>query len=249
MYLLYSLALSTVFLLLSPYFLYQALKNGKYAPGFLQRLGIYSSDGLPTSSTKPIWVHAVSVGEFLTALPLIRALKHELPGRQLVVTTTTLSGQRLARDRLTDEQSVSAILYFPFDWTFTVNRALNRVDPAAVIILETELWPNFFRRCHTRNVPVFLVNGRISARSFKRYRLIRAFMARVLAHLSLALMQSADDAERITALGADPKSVRICGNLKHDAVPLTSGTSSLEAHRPAHDRTGSPNLLPARSRD
>ena len=218
MYLLYSLALSLVFVILSPYFAYQALRHGKYAASLLQRLG-FLPESLSYGQGKPIWIHAVSVGEFLTALPLISALQREIPDCRLVVSTTTLTGQRLAHERLDGNPAISGIFYFPFDWAFTVGRVLDRVKPAAVIMLETELWPNFLKQCRSRGIPVALVNGRISARSFKRYRIIGPFIARLLGDISLAVMQSAEDAERLKALGAVAQSVRVCGNLKHDAAP------------------------------
>src|SRR5215813_7752650 len=168
MYLLYSLVLTLLFLALLPYFAYQAVRHGKYAGSFIERLG-WLPDSVAGDGRKTIWVHAVSVGEFLAARPLIERLKNELPNTRIVVSTTTLTGQRLARSQPIPFDSV---FYFPFDWRFAVRRSLASVSPWAVIILETELWPNFLRECKKRGVTTVLANGRISQRSYSRYRII-----------------------------------------------------------------------------
>ncbi|HEY9231190.1 MAG TPA: 3-deoxy-D-manno-octulosonic acid transferase [Blastocatellia bacterium] len=221
MYLLYSFALTVLFALLLPYFLYQALRHGKYASSFRERLGrlpaTLGDDRRPT-----VWVHAVSVGEFLAARPLIAALREAFAGWRIVVSTTTATGQRLARAE--QPERFDAVCYFPFDWTFSVRRALDRIRPSLVVILETELWPNFLRECRRRGVVTVIANGRISPRSFARYRQARGFIRRALADLSLLVMQSEADAERARALGA--RAVRVCGNLKYDA-PLSGGASPL----------------------
>ncbi|HXG64058.1 MAG TPA: 3-deoxy-D-manno-octulosonic acid transferase [Blastocatellia bacterium] len=218
MYLLYSLLLTLLFLALLPYFIYQSIRHGKYASNFTQRMGRLPSsvhgDGRPT-----IWAHAVSVGEFNAARPLLETLRRTLPGYRIVVSTTTITGQRLAR--AARPGLLDAVFYFPFDWAFAVRRALTEVSPAAVVILETELWPNFLRECRRRGVPTIIVNGRISPRSFARYRRVRRFIGRVLNDANLLVMQSAGDAERARSLGADPARVRVCGNLKYDVAAAT----------------------------
>ena len=215
MYLLYSLALTILFLALLPYFIYQAMRHGKYADSFKERLG-----WLPVSSLsdgrKTVWVHAVSVGEFLAARPLVERIKRELPDFRLVVSTTTLTGQRLARAE--SPARFDAVFYFPFDWTFAVRRSLNQVKPSLVVILETELWPNFLRECRRRGILTVIANGRISPRSFARYKRVRRFIARALNDVSLLIMQSEADAERAVLLGARADHVRACGNLKYDVA-------------------------------
>jgi 3-deoxy-D-manno-octulosonic-acid transferase len=227
MYFLYSFALSCLFLLLLPYFIFQALKHGKYFRSFAERLG-----NLPVAvqdSSRPIlWVHTVSVGEFNAARPLLAKLKDRFPQCRLIVSTTTMTGQALARKEFPDK--LDAVFYFPFDWNFAVRRALGRVNPAAVIILETELWPNFLRQCRRRGIKTIIVNGRISPRSFARYRRVRNFISQVLNDVSLLIMQSAGDAERALSLGADESRVRVCGNLKYDLAIRSreSGVGSRE---------------------
>src|SRR5262249_15983147 len=206
-------ALSILFVLLLPYFLLQAFRHGKYIGSFKERLGF-----LPTTlknQTRPtIWVHTVSVGEFLAARPLLIKLKQEMSDFRLVVSTTTLTGQRLARAE--SPATIDGVFYFPFDWKFSARRALGIIQPTAVLILETEIWANFLHECHGRGIITMIVNGRISPRSFSRYQRIRKFISRVLNEITLLIMQSPADAERILALGASPERVRVCGNLKYD---------------------------------
>lgn len=212
MYLLYSLVLSLLFLALLPYFVYQATRRGKYSGSFKERMGLLPAS-LRGDSRETIWVHCVSVGEFLAARPLIARLKNDLPVARIVVSTTTLTGQQLARSQ---SHLFDAALYFPFDWNFSVRRALAWVNPSVVIILETELWPNFLRECRKRGVVTVLANGRVSLRSFRRYQLLGRPFRRAIEDLSLMLMQSESDAERARQLGAPSGRVRVCGNLKYD---------------------------------
>ncbi len=217
MYFLYSLALSFLFLLFVPYFIYQAIRHGKYFNNLKERLG-FVPEKIQDHQRPTIWVHTVSVGEFNAARPLLEKIKKELPQYRLVVSTTTLTGQQLARKEC--PQKIDGAFYFPFDWKFSVRRALNQIQPTAVIILETEVWPRFLRECKMRGIQTAIVNGRISPRSFARYSFIRRFFAQVLNETSLLVMQSEADAERVIRLGALPAQVRVCGNLKYD-VNLT----------------------------
>jgi 3-deoxy-D-manno-octulosonic-acid transferase len=233
MYFLYSLALSLLFLALLPYFVYQAARHGKYAGSFIERLG-WLPQSVRGDSRRPIWIHAVSVGEFVAARPLIERLKNELPTNRIVVSTATMTGQQLARSQ---PHLVECAFYFPFDWKFSVRRALARVNPSVVIILETELWPNFLDECRRRGVVVILANGRISLRSFSRYQRVGSFVRRVVQDFSLMVMQSDADAERAHKLGARPDRVRVCGNLKYDLPEIGEAADSTSgAHRTAIDR-------------
>jgi 3-deoxy-D-manno-octulosonic-acid transferase len=224
MYLGYSLLLSLGLFVLIPHFLFQALAHGKYVAGLRQRLG-----SIPQVNGKPvIWLHCVSVGETQAARPLAKRLKQQFPHHDLVVSTITLTGQNLAREVFRND--AAGVFYFPFDWRWTVRRALKAVNPAVVLIMETELWPNFLRECKARRIPVALVNGRISRQSYRRYRLIRPFLRRVLSSLSIAVMQSETDAERLKDLGMSNEKLFNAGNLKFDAElagELTSKTEEL----------------------
>ena len=224
MYLGYSLLLSLGLLVLIPHFLFQALAHGKYVAGLRQRLGL-----VPATNGKPIiWLHCVSVGETQAARPLAQRLKQEFPHHALVVSTITLTGQKLAQDVF--RNVAESVFYFPFDWRWSARRALKRINPTAVLIMETELWPNFLRECKSREIPVALVNGRISRQSYRRYTLVRFFLRRVLSCLSIAVMQSETDAQRLQALGMAVEKLFNAGNLKFDVEigsELTNKTSEI----------------------
>lgn len=222
MYLAYSLLLSLGLLLFSPYFLFQALAHRKYIDGLRERLGF-----LPPLPKQPVvWLHCVSVGETQAARPLVERLRKELPQHALVVSTVTRTGQKLARDLFRNQ--AARVFYFPFDWRWSVRRALDAVNPALVLVMETELWPNFLRECKRREIPVALVNGRISRKSFGRYFRIRFFLRRVLACLSMAVMQSERDAERILSLGMREERVFTVGNLKFESGIYTDKSTDLD---------------------
>lgn len=211
MYFAYSLLLTLGLLFLIPHFLFQALAHGKYVGGLRQRLGSLS----PITGKPVIWLHCVSVGETQAARPLAQRLKQQFPHHALVVSTITLTGQKLAHDVF--RKQAETVFYFPFDWRWSVRRALKRINPAAVLIMETEIWPNFLRECKAREIPVALVNGRISKQSFRRYSRIKFFLRKVLSSLSIAVMQSDTDAERLHTLGMPAEQIFTAGNLKFDA--------------------------------
>ena len=226
MYAIYSLLTAAGMALLLPYFIVRGLREGKYLGHVRERLGWGFPAELQVRSTArrvdgTIWIHAVSVGEVLAAYPLAKQLKEQNRARRVVVSTTTATGQKLARERM---QYADAIFYFPLDWTGPVKRALRTVRPEAVIIVETEIWPNFLRECRRASVPVIFVNGRLSERSFRGFRraisfsggVLRGFLKRILNDATLFLMQTDEDASRLLELGADPKRVIVAGNLKYD---------------------------------
>jgi 3-deoxy-D-manno-octulosonic-acid transferase len=178
----------------------------------------------PASSGPRGWIHAVSVGEAITAAPLVSGLARLYPTLPLVMTTTTETGARVVRERYAD---LVTHRYAPLDLPGAVRRVTDAIDPAFLIVMETELWPNLMRHLHARPVPVMIANGRISDRSFPRYRRARRFMAPVLACVSVFGMQSDEDARRAIALGASPERVFVTGNLKNDAAPDLAGTVEL----------------------
>jgi len=210
-------------LLLMPYWIVKGLRHGKYLSNLGERLGFSfpALAKLSANSSGGIWIHAVSVGEALSGVTLARRLKEAYPGRPLIVSTTTVTGQALARERM---PFADAIIYFPLDWAFCVRRALAAVRPSVVLVLETEIWPNFLRETGRRKIPVVFVSGRISDRSFARYQryfgffgfLLRPFLRNALSNSSAFLMQSAKDAERVRAFGAPADRVQVSGNLKYD---------------------------------
>jgi 3-deoxy-D-manno-octulosonic-acid transferase len=222
-YFIYSLLMGLAALLLLPYWLVQGLRQGKYLSNIAERLGFSfpSLEALPSQRPGAIWVHAVSVGETLSSVTLARRLKEAYPERPLIISTTTITGQTLARERM---PFADAVIYFPLDWAFCVRRALRAVRPSIVVILETEIWPNFLREARRDEVPVVFVSGRISDRSFTRYQrylgkfgfFLRPFLRSALGNATTFLMQSENDSQRIRALGAPSKSVCVSGNLKYD---------------------------------
>ena len=214
MYLLYSFLTGVIFVMASPYFLYQALRHNKYVGSIAQRLG-YLPVPFNLDGDESIWVHAVSVGEVLSARPLISELRASYPKLRLFLSTTTLTGQQLARRSVPD---VDAVFYFPFDWTTPARRTLNVVRPRLFVMTETEIWPNLLRECKRRGVKTLMVNGRISYRSFPRYRLVRPFMKRVLADIDRFCVQGEETSRRLIELGADPARIIVTGSLKFDSL-------------------------------
>lgn len=206
MYRTYTWAVRLGLIVLSPYFL---LRSRRYWPTLADRFGYLK---LPQIH-KTIWIHAVSVGEVKSMENLISRLRQEFPGRPIAVSTTTPTGQQLARDR---RDIVDYSFFFPLDTPGALNRTLDRVRPHLVIIAETEIWPNFLRLCRERRIPVMMINGRISDKSFPRYQRVRHWLRPVLANYTVMGMQSEMDRRRAELIGADPKNVQVFGNLKFD---------------------------------
>ena len=222
MYLIYSLLLTLGLVILLPRFAVDALRAGKYVTGLRERLGrvpLFNDRDRPL-----IWLHCVSVGETEAAKPLVRSLREHFPLHRLAVSTTTVTGQQVARRAFHD---VATIFYFPLDLNWIVRRVLRTLRPSAVLIMETELWPNLLRECHRQSIPVALLNGRISQNSFRRYRWIRSFMRKVLGNISVAIMQSQADGERLRELGMPADRLMTHGNIKFDGAELSEADVSL----------------------
>ena len=231
MYLVYSLLTFLIFVLVSPYFVYQAIRYKKYIGSLRERLG-YLPISFNLDGEESIWIHAVSVGEALTARALAADLKARYPRLRLFLSTTTIPGQQVARASL--GSVVDAVFYFPFDWAFIVRRTLDLVKPRVFIMMETEIWPNLLRLCRKRGVKTAVINGRISSRSYPRYRLIRPFFRRVLSDIDRFCMQSEESARRLVDLGADPARVTMTGSLKFDSLeaPVHGGAAGLAHGKP-----------------
>ncbi len=218
MYSLYSILVLLVAVIASPWFIYQAVRYKKYVGSLGQRLG-YLPVSFNMDGDESIWIHAVSVGEVLTARPMISELRRRYPTLRMFLSTTTMAGQQLARRSV---QDVDAVFYFPFDLGFVVRRTLDLVRPKLFIMMETEIWPNLLRECRARGVRTAVVNGRLSARSFPRYRVIRPMMRRVLDDIDKFLVQGEESARRFIDLGADPARVVVTGSMKFDSLDLSS---------------------------
>ena len=221
MYLAYSFLTALLFVLVSPYFVYQAIRHKKYIGSLRQRVG-YLPIAFNLDGDESIWVHAVSVGEALTARALVADLKARYPRLRLFLSTTTMPGQEVARRSL---QHLDGVFYFPFDWAFIVRRTLRIVNPRLFVMMETEIWPNLLRICRERGVKTVVVNGRISSRSYPRYRMVRPFFGRVLAHIDRFCMQSEESARRLIDLGAEPARVVVTGSLKFDSLQVPTPVS------------------------
>ncbi len=222
MYIIYNLVLVVLTIILSPLILFKLVTVPKYRGGITQKLGRLRKGvmKLLKDGSRPIWVHAVSVGEVMAAHPLIRDLRKKYPGRRLILSTVTVTGNLTAQQRVPE---ADAVFYFPFDYPWIVRRVIRRINPAIVLIAETELWPNFFRELKRQGIPSALINGRISPRSYGNYRKFRSFFAQVFESVTLFCMQSEEDAARIREIGADPAKVVVTGNLKFDQkIPALS---------------------------
>ena len=221
MYAAYSLLTLIAFIVISPYFLYQAVRYKKHIGSLRQRLG-YLPISFNVDGEDSIWIHAVSVGEALTARALAADLKARYPRLRLFLSTTTIAGQQVARRNI---QHVDAVFYFPFDWAFIVRRTLNLARPRVFIMMETEIWPNLLRVCRERGIKTVMINGRISTRSYPRYRLIRPLFKHVLANVDRFCMQSEESARRLIDLGALPSRVTVTGSLKFDSLELPTASA------------------------
>jgi 3-deoxy-D-manno-octulosonic-acid transferase len=180
-----------------------------------EKFGFFNSSLIPHPSSL-IWVHAVSVGEVMAALPLLKSLRKQYPSKIIILSTITDTGRKVARER-TPESTI--IVYLPFDITPILNAVLKRTKPEILIVIETELWPNIFRVFKENGVPVMLLNGRISEKSFRGYKNISFFMKRVLSYVDFFGMQDRVYAERIKSLGIDSSKVMNIGNFKFDTIP------------------------------
>jgi 3-deoxy-D-manno-octulosonic-acid transferase len=220
----YTLIILVLAVLLSPWFLYRAIRYRKYIGSLGQRMG-YLPLSFNLDGDESIWIHAVSVGEALTARSLLPELRERYPGLKIFVSTTTMTGQQIAQTRL---PNVDAVFYFPFDLPLFVNRTLKLVKPRLLIMMETEIWPNLLRACRRSGVKTMLVNGRISSRSYPRYRffLLRPFFRRVLSDVDRFCMQSDESARRIIDIGADPAKVSVTGSLKFESLEPAQGVAA-----------------------
>lgn len=212
MFVLYNLLLLIIILFYLPWLVIKLIK-GKYREGLKERVGIIPFDFKKCKSGSVIWIHAASVGEVMATKPLIENLKKEYPDIRLVLSTMTDTGRETAREL---DESVDCVFYFPLDLSWIVDKVLTKINPALIILIETELWPNFIRKAHKKGSKVMVVSGRIGDKSFSRYKYITPLMKKTLSKVDLFSMQSEKDARRIKRLGAPAERVFIDGNIKYD---------------------------------
>jgi 3-deoxy-D-manno-octulosonic-acid transferase len=215
MALLYSAILALALIASLPFWLYQMIRHGKYRRGFRERFG-----GVPAHLRQPdarptLWIHAVSVGEVLAIGGLVAELRRLLPDCRVVVSTTTDTGQDLARSRFGTEN----VFYFPIDLGFAIQPYLQSLRPKLIVIAETEFWPNFLRLAHASGARIAVVNARISDRSLPGYERFRRWLPRILENVDLFLAQTPEDRQRLVAIGAKESRVAVTGNLKFDIAP------------------------------
>ncbi len=219
-----------------PYWLFQMGRHGKYRKGLAERLGrVPSRLQLPREGEPVIWLHAVSVGEVLAVAGLVESLKRRLPQYRIFVSTTTDTGQELARQRFGEAN----VFYFPMDFAFAIHPYLDALRPEIVVIAETEFWPNFMRLTHAAGARIAIVNARISDRSWPSYRRFRGLLRKVLVNVDLFLAQTPEDAARLRDIGASAERVRVTGNLKFD-IPVPAAPAIVESIREsiARDQAG-----------
>lgn len=236
--LLYSLGLFAAIFLASPYWLFRMAWSGRYRDGLAQRLGAVPQ-GLRefVRQRQTIWVHAVSVGEVIAATRLIELLDSIDPNLPVVISTTTRTGQTLAQERFGGlPSSGGRVFYYPLDFAWIVRRYLRVLKPRMLVLMESELWPRMLVETHRANIPVVVVNGRVSDRSLPRYRALRRLWRPFLETLTLVLAQSEQDKQRFSDIGVPQEKVEIAGNLKYDV--RTAGESKITQELRAHLPTG-----------
>ena len=208
MFVAYEVLLYLVFILALPFFLLTGLLRGKYLTNFPQRMGFYRTP----AAAHDLWIHAVSVGETLASRAVIDEVVRRRPGTSIVFTTTTITGQQQARRLFPD----ATVTYFPFDFSLSVRRFLEHHRPRAFAAMETEIWPNVTRISRARGLRLALANGRLSDRSFPRYRMLRPIVKRILRDYDRILVRDESDRWRFIDIGAPASAVEVTGNVKFD---------------------------------
>lgn len=231
MYIVYSLLLVCALVISLPWWTLQLLRLGKYRAGLAERLGFVPLRLRSSAKSGSIWIHAVSVGEVLAVSHLVAELKKNVPQRPVFVSTTTATGQTLARQRFGEAQ----VFFMPLDLGLPVRAYLDLLRPSLLILAETEFWPNLLHLAHNRGARVAIVNARVSDRSFPRYRRFRSLFARVLTNVDLFLSQTEEDARRLREIGAIPERVHVSGNLKFDVRAAATSPLQESLHQAIQD--------------
>jgi 3-deoxy-D-manno-octulosonic-acid transferase len=220
---LYNVGFMTFFLITGPFFLWRLWRRGKLLPQFGQRFGLYSKEVRERLAPgADLWIHAVSVGEVKIARVLIRCLREMRPDLRVVVSTTTGTGFTVAKQHLEDAQT--SIIYNPIDFLWSVISTYNTIQPKMLILIESEIWPNYLWCAWRRDIPVYLVNARLSDRSEERYRRMRWLVRPLLQEIDLVFAQDATDVSRLTQAGFAPETVFNLGSLKYDVAALDTAT-------------------------
>jgi 3-deoxy-D-manno-octulosonic-acid transferase len=215
---LYNILFAAFFILSAPYYFMRMRRRGNWQQGFGQRFGRYDSNFKQAITNRhTLWIHAVSVGEVNLCIELIRALEPRLPNIKIVVSTTTTTGMGELERRLSTHVSR---IYYPIDRRLYVHRALSNIRPEAIVLVESEIWPNFLWRAHDMGIPLFLVNARLSERSYPRYKRLKLLFRPLFASFSGVGVQNEADAAKLRELGCRPEAVQVVGSLKFDSAKL-----------------------------
>jgi len=186
----------------------------KYRKGFLQRIGIIPKEvRSQLKGSRPVWLHAVSVGEVIASIPIIKKIKQQHPNLKIVLSTITNTGNYTARQKIPE---LDSIIFFPYDYLFIVNRVISIINPCIFIHTETEIWPNFLWALERHRISSVIINGRISKNSSRRYKMFGWFFKKVFNKVSIFGMQSSVDYQRVLDMGVDPKKILLTGNMKFD---------------------------------
>ena len=216
MYILYNIILFAAAIIILPYFLLKIIFTGKYSKSLVQKLGGRQARILANLKDGPrLWIHAVSVGEVTAAAPIVASLKTKRPEVKIIFSTSTETGQEMARKFI---KEAAAFIYFPLDIPYIVRKMIKLAKPDVFVLVETELWPNFLRVCESRRIKALMVNGRVSPRSYRKYRLTSFFWKRILYNLNAAGMIAEIDAVRLKNIGMDSTKIKVLGNAKYDAL-------------------------------
>ena len=223
---LYNTLIILSILLFSPVILYKLLTDKRYRTGLSERLGNIPDAVIDAmAGQRPIWFHAASVGEVIASQKLLEGIRERFPGRRLLVSTFTPTGNEAAKEKL----KADGVIFLPLDFPWAVNRAVKKVNPSTLILMETELWPNLIRKAGSMGIPVVLVNGRISDTSYGKYWFISPLLKKVFESITLFLMQSEGDAQRIIILGAERSRVTVTGNIKFDINSVDKAIGFMES--------------------
>jgi len=237
MYILYNTILVAAAFVILPYFLLKIAFTGKYRKSLVQKLGGRQTQILTNLGDGPrVWIHAVSVGEVTAAAPIVASLKLQRPELKIIFSTSTETGQQMAQQLV---KGADAFIYFPLDIPYVVRKVIRLAKPAVFVMVETELWPNFLQACKLNAVKTLMVNGRISPRSYNKYRLTRCFWKSILANLCAAGMIAEVDASRIKSIGMAKDRIEVLGNAKYDALAAMAATAlQEEIARRVNQQTG-----------
>ena len=245
-YVLYDILIHILLVVLSPYFIIKMITVRKYAPGLAERFGFINAEKLKGLEGGPVlWTHAVSVGETKAVLPLLKSLKRKNPKIRILFSTVTKTGQHIAgKEGL---GVIDSLIYFPLDISWVVGRVIKRINPSAFIVVEKEVWPNFFNRLKKVKVPIVVINGTLSEKSFKRYLLLKSFFSGVFAMIDQYGAQTKTDRTRAIKTGVPEARAIVTGNIKFDLEAPEIELGALNALKGAIGVGGGDKLIVAGS--